>query len=98
MPSVALRLPFSPVSLCLGAVAALSVVYIGLIAIVMSYAALTVEFTQSVKNDEASLATLESQYLSVVANIQSTDYRAIGYAAPIAKVFVPATQSFTALR
>lgn len=98
MPSLALRLPFSPISLCLGVVAVLAVVYIGLIAVVMSYAVLTVEFTQSVKNDEASLAALESRYLATVAHIESVDYHAIGYTAPVAKVFVPATQSFTALR
>ena len=33
---------------CIGAVAVLVVVYIGLIATVMSYAALTIEFSQSV--------------------------------------------------
>src|SRR3989344_2205222 len=38
------HLPFSLVSLCYGVVGVLAVVYIGLIAIVMSYAALTVEF------------------------------------------------------
>lgn len=75
----------------------LAVVYIGMIAMVMSYAALTVEFSQSVKNDEAALAVLESQYLTGVAHIQTIDYRTIGYAAPVMRIFVPAT-SVTALR
>jgi len=91
------RLPFSLVSLTAGTVVVLGVVYIGMIAMVMSYAALTVEFSQSVKNDEAALATLESQYLANVAHIQAIDYHTIGYAAPVAKIFVPAT-SMTALR
>lgn len=91
------HLPFSPVSLAASAVGVLAVVYIGMIAMVMSYAALTVEFTQSVKNDEASLAVLESQYLSSVSQIETLDYRTIGYAAPVAQIFVPAT-SVTALR
>lgn len=89
--------PFSAVSVCSGAVGVLAVVYIGLIAVVMSYAALTVGFSQSVKNDEAALAVLESQYLTSIASIEGVDYRAIGYAAPTAKIFVPAT-SMTALR
>ncbi len=91
------HIPFSPVSLAAGTVVVLAVVYIGMIAMVMSYAALTIEFTQSVKSDEASLAVLESQYLSGVAQIESVDYRTIGYAAPVAQIFVPAA-SMTALR
>ncbi len=91
------HLPFSPVSLCFGTVAVLAVTYIGLIAVVMSYAVLTVEFSQSVRNDEATVATLESQYLTAVAQITDTNYVAAGYAKPIAKIFVP-TQSATALR
>ena len=78
-------------------VAVLAVVYIGMIAMVMSYAALTIEFTQSVKSDEAALAVLESHYLSNVSQIETLDYRTIGYAAPVAQIFVPAT-SMTALR
>lgn len=90
-------LPFSFTSLCTGIVAVLAVVYIGLIAMVMSYAALTVEFSHSVKSDQAALAALESEYLSRVQHIQTIDYRAIGYSAPIRKTFVPA-MSQTALR
>ncbi len=75
----------------------MAVVYVGLIAIVMSYAALTIGFSQSVKNDEATVATLESQYLGSIANIENLDYGAMGYAAPATKIFVPAT-SVTALR
>jgi hypothetical protein len=75
----------------------LLVVYIGLIATVMSYAALTVEFSQSVRNDEAVVAALESQYLAGVTRITNTDYVADGYAKPASKVFVRA-ESATALR
>lgn len=73
------------------------ITYIGLMAVVMSYAALTIEFSQSVRNDEAAVAVLESQYLTMVSNITNTDYAAAGYAVPIAKTFVP-TKSVTALR
>lgn len=90
-------LPFSFLSLLSGIVGVLAVVYIGLIAVVMSYAALTIEFSQSVKNDEAAVAALESQYLRGVAHIQSLDYHAIGYVAPFVKTFVP-EKSVTALR
>ena len=91
------RLPFSLVSICCGAVGVLLVAYIGLIAVVMSYAALTVEFSQSVKNDEAAVAILESTYLSLVAQITGADYAALGYVRPVVKLFVPA-KSVTALR
>lgn len=88
---------FSLLPLCYGAVGVLLVAYIGLIAVVMSYAALTVEFSQSVKNDEAAVAVLEGQYLAGVAHLTSIDYAAEGYAKPTAKVFVR-TESVTALR
>ncbi len=91
------RFSFSFLSLCYGAVGVLGVVYIGLIAVAMSYAALTVEFSQSVKNDEATVATLDAQYLAAIASITNTNYRAEGYAAPIAQIFVPAAD-MTALR
>lgn len=88
---------FSPVSLCAGAVAVLLVAYIGLIAVVMSYAALTIEFSQSVRNNEASVAALEGQYLAAVAHITATDYAAAGYVLPVAKTFVKA-EDVTAIR
>jgi 1-aminocyclopropane-1-carboxylate deaminase/D-cysteine desulfhydrase-like pyridoxal-dependent ACC family enzyme len=88
---------FSIISICSGTVGVLAVMYIGLIAVVMSYAALTVEFSQSVKNDEASVAMLESQYLSNVASIEGLDYRTKGYVVPSTEIFVPAS-SMTALR
>lgn len=93
------RFPFSYSlqSLCTGAVAVLLVSYIGLIAVVMSYAAFTVEFSQSVRNDEATVAVLESTYLATVARITRMDYGAAGYEKPRVKAFVPA-QSVTALR
>lgn len=98
MRNLRLHLPsFSPLSLAGGAVAVLAVVYIGLIAAVMSYAALTIEFAQSVKNDEASVATLESQYLAAIARITTTNYVAEGYVIPSVETFVRA-RSATALR
>jgi|SRR3989338_1315521 len=89
--------PFSSLTLCYGVVGVLLVTYIGLIAVVMSSAVLTVEFSQSVKNDEAVVAVLEARYLASVARITNTNYLAEGYAAPIAKRFVKA-KSVTALR
>ncbi len=88
---------FSPVSLGLGLVGVLVVSYIGLIAVVMSYAAMTVSFSQSVKDDEATVALLESQYLAGIASIENVDYRAAGYATPAVIHFVP-TVSMTAIR
>ncbi len=97
MRSARLHLPFSLLSLSIGLVGTLVVLYIGLIAVVMSYAALTVEFSQSVKTDEASVAILEAKYLALVEDITNIDYRAHGYTTPVAKLFVPA-KSVTALR
>lgn len=97
MRKLRFHLPFSVVSLCGGVVAVLAVVYIGLIAAVMSYAALTIEFSQSVRNDEAAVAVLEGQYLATVAHTADTDYAAEGYVVPTVKLFVKA-KSATALR
>ncbi len=91
------RLPFSFLSLVCAAAGILFVAYIGLIAVVMSYAALTVEFSQSARNDEAAVAVLESQYLANVARITGTDYAADGYVKPVSTLYVRA-QSVTALR
>jgi hypothetical protein len=55
----------------------------------MSYAVLTIQFSQSERNDEATVATLESQYLVALTTITTTDYTAEGYAQPIAVLFVP---------
>lgn len=92
-----LHFKYSPVAIGCGVVAALAVVYLGLIAVVMSYAALTVEFSQSVRNDEAAVAALESRYLAHVAEVSALDYSALGYTKPSSKIFVPA-KSATALR
>ena len=91
------RLPVSIPTFCSGIAVVLMVTYVGLIAVVMSYAAMTIEFSQSVRNDEAVVATLEAQYLSTVARITTSDYTTAGYARPLTKVFVPA-KSATALR
>lgn len=88
---------FSFLSLCTGLVAVLAVAYIGTIAAVMTYAALTVEFSQSVKDDEAMVALLDAQYLTKVNQIETSDYHTLGYATPQKKVFVPSA-SVTALR
>jgi hypothetical protein len=97
MRSVAYRLPFSPVSIAGAVVGALVVGYLGLIAVVMSYAAVTIEFAQSVRNDESQVAALEAQYLEKVSVISNTDYAALGYAKPLAEIYVP-TAPVTALR
>ncbi len=97
LSSLRLRVPFSLPSLCYGVVGTLLVVYIGLIAVIMSYATLTVEFSQSVRNDEAAIALLEGRYLADISRITETNYAAEGYAKPAVKAFVRA-ESVTALR
>lgn len=88
---------FSVLSLCYGAVGILLVVYLGLVAVVMSYAALTIEFSQSVRNDGAVVAALEGQYLAGISRITNTNYADLGYAKPVVKAFVR-EKSVTALR
>lgn len=80
---------WSPVSSLLALNGALVIVYLGLIAIAMTYATLQVEFTQYTKNDEAAVATLESSYLGALSTLTTTDYAKLGYTQPIAEVFVP---------
>lgn len=91
------RPAFSPVPLLVGFAATLGVAYVALIAVVMAYAALTVGFSQSVRSDQAQVATLEGQYLSAIASINNTNYSAEGYAKPLAEVYVPGAR-VTALR
>lgn len=97
MHNFSLRLSFSPVALCGTGVAVLAVTYLCLIAVVMSYATVTMEFSQSAKNEKATVAVLESQYLAALERLTSTDYVAEGYALPAQQAFVPA-KSVTARR
>ena len=89
--------PFSVTQVLFGLNGILVVGYLALIAVVMSYAALTVEFSQSVRSDEAAVAALETQYLNKVAEVSGTDFRALGYTRPQSVAFVKA-ESGTALR
>lgn len=91
------RRPFSIVSAGYTAVGVLAVAYIGLIAVAMTYAASTIAFTQSVRSDEAQVATLEAQYLQTVSGITTTDYTALGYTKPTDQIFVR-SQNKAALR
>ena len=84
-------------ALCSGTIAVLAVAYMGLIAVVMSYATLTVEFSQSVRNDEAEVAGLEETYLTIIEDITNTDYVTAGYVKPNIKLFVPSA-GMTAMR
>lgn len=97
MSSSRLRIPFSPLTLSWGLVSALSVVYAGLIALIMSSAVLTIEFSHSIKDNEAAVASLEAHYLASVAAVALADYRAAGYAIPPVKRFVTA-ENVAALR
>lgn len=97
MPKLPFIVSFSPVSLAGSVAGTLFLVYLALIATVMSYAALTVEYAQHERSDEATVAALEAQYLSSVSTLIALDYAALGYAKPSAQFFVPAAP-VTALR
>lgn len=73
-----------------GANALLALGYIALIAVVMSYAALHVEFAEQVRSDEAAVASLEAAYLEKLSTLTETDYQAGGYGKPVVKTFVSA--------
>gem|GEM_PF-979981 len=90
-------MPFSVTQVLLGINGILVIGYFALIAVVMSYAALTVEFSQSVRSDEAVVAALETQYLNKVAEVSTTNFTALGYTKPSAVAYVQA-KSGTALR
>ena len=90
-------LPYAPTTIALSLVAFLAVAYIGLLAVVMSYAASTVAFSQSVRNSEAAVASLEARYLSKVAEITNLDYHALGYEKPGDRNYVSGVRA-TALR
>ena len=79
------------ISVLSGVSGLLLVGYFSLIATVMSYAALQVEFGQSVRGDEAAVATLESTYLAEVAALNQIDYTAEGYIKPVVLTFVTGT-------
>ncbi len=87
----------SPVKAAAVLVAFLAIAYIGLIAVVMSYAASTIDFAQNVRNDEAHVSQLEASYLNQIASITDTNYTALGYVKPAVIAYVPSAQA-TALR
>jgi hypothetical protein len=68
----------------------LALSYLGLVAFSMSYAALEVEFSQSVKDDQAAVAALDARYLAALRAITASDYSTLGYAPPAAEFYVPA--------
>jgi acyl-CoA synthetase (AMP-forming)/AMP-acid ligase II len=90
-------LPYSPVTLAASFVGFLALVYLGLIAVVMNYAASTVAFSQSVRNSEAAVAALEARYLSKISEITNVDTSSLGYEKPAEKRFVSGARP-TAIR
>lgn len=69
-------------------VGSLVVLYIGLIAFVMSYAAVQTEMAQSVRDSSAQVSLLEVQYFNATRALTEVNPVALGYSAPIAKNFV----------
>ena len=97
MRSLHFNFPFRALPFCYAIIGTLLLCYLATVAMVMSYAALTIEFTQSVRNDTSVVAQLEKQYLAGVADITSVDYSFEGYEKPQIKHFVRA-KSGTALK
>jgi hypothetical protein len=79
---------FSVVRSLMALVAVLVVSYIGLIAFVMSYAAVETDTAQSVRDESAQVSTLEVEYLDRSAALSIVDPSSLGYVTPRAKSFV----------
>ncbi len=88
-------MPF--VSILAGLNVLLALTYIGLIAIVMSYATMQAEFADEVRIGGAHVAALETEYLAAIDTLTDIDYGALGYVKPHARRFVPGAPE-TALR
>jgi hypothetical protein len=80
------RIPLVP--LLLGFNALLVLAYLSLIAVVMTYAALHVEFAEQVRSDESAVAKLEGVYFGSLKLLTKTEYANLGYAKPVTKIFV----------
>jgi hypothetical protein len=88
MPSRIFIGKFPAVTLLVGLNALFVLLYVGIMAIVMSYATMQIEFAQSVRTDEASVAMLESSYLTAVDQVTQVNYLGQGYGKPTAELFV----------
>ncbi len=82
---------WSPLRILAALNGGLILLYLGLIAFVMSYAAMHVEYAQSLRETQAAVGTLEAKYLAQVSGITTTDYAALGYQKPLSQAFVPST-------
>jgi hypothetical protein len=80
------RIPF--VRIFAGIATASVLLYIGLLAVVMSYAAMQVAFAEQVHNDAATVARLEAAYLATVDTLTTVNYTALGYTTPSTKQYV----------
>lgn len=95
--TIAARFALSPVKALAALAVFLTLTYVALIAVVMNYAALTVEFAESARDKEASLAALENTYFSRLELVTNTNYVAAGYDKPVSQTFVSGAP-LTALR
>jgi len=91
MHSAAFINRFSPVQYLLAINVLLVVTYIGLIAFVMSYAAIETELAQSVRDASAQVSVLEVAYFNKTAELGAVNPVQLGYSAPIAKSYVNGT-------
>lgn len=91
------KLPFVPALSFIAGV--LLVSYIALIATIMVYGTLQMQFAQRVRDTSAHVGVLESQYLSLITQINKTNPSTLGFTKPVSIAYVTnTTQPIVSMR
>lgn len=77
----------------------LLVSYLALIAFIMAYGTLQMQFAERVRDTSAQVGTLESQYLALVTQINETNPATLGFTKPTSIAYVTdTTQPMVSMR
>lgn len=87
--SAVAEFPFIPTLSFIAGV--LLVSYLAMLAFIMVYGTLQMQFAQRVRDTSAQVGVLESQYLSLVTQINKTDPSTLGFTKPVAIAYVTDT-------
>lgn len=83
------ELPFIPALSFIAGV--LLVSYLALIATIMVYGTLQMQFAERVRDTSAQVGVLESQYLALITQINKTDPSSLGFTKPVSIAYVTNT-------
>ncbi len=83
------QLPFVPALSFIAGI--LLVSYLALLAFIMVYGTLQMQFAQRVRDTSAQVGVLESQYLSLITQINKSDPSTLGFTKPVAIAYVTDT-------